>query len=65
MGEQSCPLLVVWATQDDMERLYGDPARVWRRWAADVARASITAGHHIAEEAPQELAAALAGVLRA
>ena len=61
----SCPLLVVWATRDDMERLYGDPARVWRRWAADVTRAPIASGHHIAEEAPKELAAALTSFLRA
>lgn len=61
----SCPVLVVWATRDDMERLYGDPVQVWQRWAGDVTGAPIASGHHIAEEAPDELAAALAGFLRA
>jgi haloacetate dehalogenase len=60
----SSPVLVVWATRDDMERLYGDPARVWRRWAADVPMGPI-ASPHIAEEAPTELAAALGGFLHA
>jgi hypothetical protein len=49
----SSPVLVVWATRDDMERLYGDPVRVWRRWAADVTGAPIASGHHIAEELPR------------
>ena len=61
----SSPVLVVWATRDDRDRLYGDPARVWRRWAADVPRAPIASGPHIAEEAPTELAVALGGLLRA
>jgi haloacetate dehalogenase len=61
----SCPVLVVWATRDDMERLYGDPAQVWQRWAGDVTSAPTASGHHIAEEAPAELAAALADFLRA
>lgn len=59
-----CPVLVVWATRDDMERLYGDPAAIWRRWADDVTGLPIESGHHIAEEAPDGLAAALAAFLR-
>jgi haloacetate dehalogenase len=50
------PLLVVWATRDDLERLYGDPLEVWRPWARDVRGAKIDSGHHMAEERPQELA---------
>lgn len=51
-----CPLLFIWADRDDMIDLYGDPVAVWRQWAADVTGASIDSGHHMAEEAPQELA---------
>jgi haloacetate dehalogenase len=54
-----CPVLVVWALRDDMEELYGDPLAVWRDWADDVRGATIDSGHHMAEEAPAELAAVL------
>ncbi len=59
-----CPTLVVWATRDDMERLYGDPISVWRNWAADIrAGVPITSGHHMAEEAPDEVAEAISAFL--
>jgi len=61
----TCPVLVVWATRDDMERLYGNPVAVWRGWASNVKGLPLVSGHHIAEEAPGELAAALTGFLRA
>ncbi|WP_433506019.1 alpha/beta fold hydrolase [Pseudonocardia halophobica] len=54
-----CPVLVLWSTRDDMEYLYGDPLTVWREWAADVRGHGIESGHHMAEEAPDELARAL------
>jgi haloacetate dehalogenase len=54
-----CPTLVAWATRDDQEALYGDPVGVWRAWAADVRGARIDSGHHMSEEAPEALAAAL------
>ena len=57
----ACPLLYVWAKRDDMEDLYGDPLAIWRDWADDVRGQSVDCGHHIAEEAPAELAALLAG----
>ena len=60
----ACPVLMLWATRDDMERLYGDPVAVWRRWADDVRGAPIDSGHHMAEEAPEQLAAALSDFLR-
>ena len=44
---------------DDMEELYGDPAVIWRDWASDVRGARIDSGHHMAEEAPEELALVL------
>ena len=46
-----------------MEELYGDPVAIWRGWADDVRGARIESGHHMAEEAPEELAAVLAGFL--
>jgi haloacetate dehalogenase len=57
----SCPVLFVWASRDDLEDLYGDPIAIWRGWADDVRGQPIDCGHHIAEEAPDELAALLAG----
>jgi haloacetate dehalogenase len=42
-----------------MEDLYGDPLEIWRDWADDVRGQRIDCGHHIAEEAPAELASAL------
>jgi haloacetate dehalogenase len=61
----SCPVLVLWATRDDMEHLHGDPAAIWHRWARQVQGAPIESGHHIAEEAPAQLAAALLDFLPA
>jgi haloacetate dehalogenase len=60
-----CPTLVLWATRDDMEELYGDPLDVWRRWADDLRGAPIDSGHHVAEEAPEALVAQLRGFLQA
>jgi haloacetate dehalogenase len=55
----ACPVLVGWSTRDDMEELYGDPLAIWRAWADDLRGVAIESGHHMAEEAPHELAAAL------
>jgi haloacetate dehalogenase len=44
-----------------MEDLYGNPLAIWRGWADDVSGARIASGHHMAEEAPEALAAALGG----
>jgi haloacetate dehalogenase len=60
-----CPLLVMWALDDDMPRLYGDPLAVWRPWARDLRGAVLHCGHHIAEEAPGPLADALLEFLAA
>jgi haloacetate dehalogenase len=59
----SCPTLVLWATEDDMEELYGDPLEVWKDWADDLRGARIKSGHHMAEEAPEALAAELLAFL--
>jgi haloacetate dehalogenase len=60
-----CPVLVLWASRDDMEDLYGDPLEIWRGWAGDLRGGRIDSGHHMAEEAPKALAAALREFLAA
>jgi haloacetate dehalogenase len=37
--------------------LYGDVLAVWRPWTADLRGQGINSGHHMADEAPEELAA--------
>jgi len=55
----SCPLLVLWSRHDDLEDLYGDPLGIWRGWATDLRGGGpIESGHHMAEEAPDELVGA-------
>ena len=54
-----CPTLVVWAARDDLGELYGDPLAVWADWAPDRRGRAIDCGHHMAEEAPAELAGLL------
>lgn len=53
-----CPLGVLWSLDDDMESLYGRPADPWRDWAHQIVlQHGINSGHHMAEEAPDEVAA--------
>jgi haloacetate dehalogenase len=62
-----CPMLLTWATGDDMEELYGDPLEPWRAWVADpgaLEGVPIASGHHQAEEAPEAVARALTAFLR-
>lgn len=54
-----CPTLVLWSLRDDLELLYGDVLAVWRTWASDLRGHGIDCGHHMAEEAPEQLATAL------
>jgi haloacetate dehalogenase len=55
-----CPTLCLWSLQDDLVELYGDVLAVWKPWAPDVQGHGIDCGHHMAEEAPEALATALA-----
>jgi haloacetate dehalogenase len=56
----ACPTLVLWSAHDDLEDLHGDPLRIWADWTSDLRGGGrIDSGHHMAEEAPEELAAAL------
>ena len=51
---------MLWAARDDLEELYGDVLAVWRGWADDLRGGrALDCGHHLSEEAPQELAAEL------
>lgn len=55
-----CPTLVLWSARDDLGELYGDPRRIWAGWTTDLRGGGpIDSGHHMAEDAPEELAAAL------
>ncbi|GIH79580.1 alpha/beta fold hydrolase [Planobispora longispora] len=58
-----CPVLVLWATRDDLEDLYGDVLAIWRDWAGDLRGGPIESGHHMAEEAPERLAGELRAFL--
>jgi haloacetate dehalogenase len=55
----TCPTLLVWSTQDDLERLYGDPLEVWRPWTTDLRGEAVDSRHHVAEENPEALVDAL------
>ena len=59
----SCPTLVLWAANDDLAELYGDPLEVWRSWATDLAGHVVPSGHHMAEEIPDLLAAEIQAFL--
>jgi haloacetate dehalogenase len=55
-----CPVQVLWATREDVDILGGDPLALWHGWAEDLRGAGIDSGHHVAEDAPEATAAALA-----
>jgi haloacetate dehalogenase len=61
----TCPTLVLWSLGDDMEDIYGDPLEPWNAWATDLHGGTIDSGHHMAEEAPEELAQAITAFLGA
>jgi haloacetate dehalogenase len=50
-----CPTLVVWGRR----YFQRSPLAIWQAWAAEVREAEIDCGHFIAEEAPEDCAAAL------
>ena len=61
----ACPTLVLWSLGDDLEDLHGDPRTIWRGWADDVSGGGIDSGHHMAEDAPEDLARELTAFLAA
>lgn len=54
-----CPVLCLWSIYDDLESLYGDVLSIWKNWAPNVRGYGIESGHHMAEEAPDQLSKAL------
>jgi len=60
-----CPTLVLWSTRDDFADLYGDVLAVWRPWTVDLRGGPVESGHHMAEEAPDQLADELVRFLAA
>jgi haloacetate dehalogenase len=58
------PLLVLWGSKDDLAELYDDDVlAIWRTWAPGVSGHPLNVGHHMTEEASQELAEALIAFL--
>jgi haloacetate dehalogenase len=56
----TCPTLIAWSSRDDMETLYGKPAKIWETWCSGpTISATVESGHHMAEENPEGLAALL------
>jgi haloacetate dehalogenase len=59
----ACPTMLLNSTEDDID-IHGDPEAIWRPWVAgELSSHPIHSGHHQAEEAPDELARALAAFL--
>jgi haloacetate dehalogenase len=56
----ACPVLVLWGRRY-LSSKTTSPAAVWRGWTADVREIALDYGHFLAEEAPDDCAAALAG----
>jgi haloacetate dehalogenase len=54
----ACPLLALWGEQARLDTWY-DTLAVWREWADDVRGEALNCGHYLAEEKPEETAAAL------
>lgn len=56
-------MLLLVSADDDLD-IHGDPEAIWRPWVAGELRSRpIHCGHHQAEQAPDELASALAQFL--
>jgi haloacetate dehalogenase len=58
-----CPMLALWGTRGALPRFYGDVLEVWRAWAPHVSGRAVDASHFLPEDAPDEVAAQLAGFL--
>ena len=57
-----CPVLALWSSREELPRWF-DVLAVWHGWADDVRGRGIDAGHFLAEEAPDEVAAELIAFL--
>jgi haloacetate dehalogenase len=56
-----CPVLALWGTRGALPRFYSDVLAVWGEWAADLRGRGVEASHFLVEDAPEEVAAELAG----
>jgi haloacetate dehalogenase len=57
------PVLLLVSAADDLD-IHGEPEEIWRPWTAgDLRSRLIHSGHQQAEEAPEEVASALAQFL--
>jgi haloacetate dehalogenase len=56
-----CPVLALWGTRGALPRFYDDVLEVWRTWAPHVSGRAVDASHFLPEDAPDEVAAQLAG----
>lgn len=54
----TCPLLALWSKKEELDTWY-DVLGIWEAWAEEVQGFAIDAGHHLAEEAPNETYQAL------
>ena len=54
----SCPVLALWSGRGELQQWY-DVLAVWRDWADDVSGRALDCGHHMPEEAPDEVYAEL------
>jgi haloacetate dehalogenase len=55
----SCPTLLLWSSQGDIETLFGDPVAIWKAWAEDLHGSPIESDPQIAEENPGDLVKAV------
>ncbi|UJA21220.1 alpha/beta hydrolase [Thermoleophilia bacterium SCSIO 60948] len=55
-----CPSLALWGSRGALPLFYEDPLEPWRRFAPDIEGRAIEATHFLAEDRPDEVAAALA-----
>ena len=58
----NCPMLAMWSSTGYVGRTQ-DVLKIWRDYATDVRGQSLTCGHYIAEEMPDEAYAAIKGFL--
>jgi haloacetate dehalogenase len=60
----ACPVLIAWG-RGYLGNRTSSPVTVWRRWADDVRDVPLDCGHFVAEEKPEDCAAALAAFFSA
>ncbi|MBP0494397.1 alpha/beta fold hydrolase [Pararoseomonas indoligenes] len=63
-GRVRCPMLVLWGAKGKIGKWY-EPLKLWRDYADNtIEGGAVNSGHYLAEEAPEEVLAALEGFLR-